>query len=95
MAMAASRRRFYDGKVTVTRQACKGWGLGCDSGVAAVSYTHLDVYKRQVPGKWVVVARMHVFGIEVDGKHAALADFAFNFQTRLVQIQYMLDDGQA
>ena len=43
----------------------------------------------------MVVARMHVFGIEVDGKRAALADFAFNFQTRLVQIQYMLDDGQA
>ena len=31
----------------------QSFGLPCRSGAEAVSYTHLDVYKRQAPGNWM------------------------------------------
>ena len=33
------------------------FGLGCVAGAAAVSYTHLDVYKRQSPGRLAAAVR--------------------------------------
>src|SRR5690606_41045492 len=41
------------------------------------------------------VARQHALGAEMTGKHAAAPDLAGDLQPCLVQVQYVLDDGQA
>ena len=37
----------FAGKIALVVAATRGIGLACAQGLAPVSYTHLDVYKRQ------------------------------------------------